>query len=313
MEGADKEGDHEVIIVGAGPAGLAAALLLGRCRRRVFVCDSGEPRNAVAKGVRGFLTRDGVEPAELRRIAREEALRYPSVEIRDGEAVDVRRGDSGFEVTMADGKRLRSRVLLLATGQVDILPDIPGAKEHYGRGVHHCPYCDGWENRDGRWVAYGKGRQGLEYALELLTWSRDLALCSDGPAELDDSQRKRLSDHGIPLLEEKIMALDGDGKELTQLVFSDGSALPCDAFFFYSRQRQRSHLAEKLGAELDDEGAVICDGHAATGIPGLYVAGNTSCGLQLAMLAAAEGTEAAYAINTALQEADLARREGKGK
>ena len=146
---------HDVVIAGGGPAGLSAALLLGRARRRVLVCDTGQPRNALSHALNGFVTRDGIEPARFRRIAREQLKRYPTVEYRREEAVDVTRRGEHFEVTFRRNAEARCRAVLLATGRIDILPAVDGAVELFGRGVYPCPYCDGWEHRDQPIAVYG--------------------------------------------------------------------------------------------------------------------------------------------------------------
>src|SRR4051812_12312659 len=188
----DGDGDgcpasHDVLIVGGGPAGLSAALVLGRCRRRVLVVDAGRPRNAASRAMHGYLGRDGLDPREFLRLGREEIARY-GVEFLDAE-VDAARGpapdgvtgpDSSFEVMTEDGRRIYSRRLLLATGVRDVLPPIDGAEAYYGRGVHHCPYCDGWEYRDRALVAYGAGPAAVGLALSLRTWSDRVTACADG-------------------------------------------------------------------------------------------------------------------------------------
>lgn len=177
----------DVIIVGGGPAGLNAALVLARCRRNVMLFDDGKPRNAASHAVHGFLSRDGIAPGELRAIARSQLEKYPSVVVDSDRVVDASRNESGFCVTTKDGRQFRSRKLLLAGGVVDELPIQPGFRELYGIGVFHCPYCDGWEVRDQPIAVYGKGDdKGAGLALEMTIWSDNIVLCSDGPSELSD-------------------------------------------------------------------------------------------------------------------------------
>jgi thioredoxin reductase len=199
----------DAVIVGAGPAGLSAALILGRCRRRVLVCDAGRPRNAVSHALHGYLTRDGIHPAELRRVGRDELRRYPTVEVRDVEVVDGKCETHGFALTFSDGTTISCRKLLLATGVVDVLPQIEGFQAFYGRSVFHCPYCDGWEVRDQPLAIYGSGEHGTGLALELTAWSADLVLCTDGATALAGQYADRLARHGIGVREERV-ELRGD-------------------------------------------------------------------------------------------------------
>jgi thioredoxin reductase len=293
--------------VGAGPAGLSAALMLGRCRRRVLVCDTGRPRNAATEALHGYLTRDGITPREFLQIARGDLKKYETVEIRDSEVVDAECGaDSLFHVTLATGERLNSRKLLLATGVVDHVPPVPGLAELYGKSVHHCPYCDGWEVRDQPLAVYGRGDRGLGLSLELIVWSRDLVLCSDGPCELDDEARGRLERNGITLREEHITRLEGQDGILQHVVFENGSRLARRALFFTTGQSQRSHLLNRLACEFNDKGTVRTGEYETTHLPGLFVAGDASRAVQWVIVAAAEGAEAAFAINTDLLKSDLA-------
>lgn len=292
----------DVIIVGAGPAGLSAALVLGRCRRRVLACDAGKPRNATSHAMHGFLSRDGEDPAELRRLAREQLRRYETVEVRDIEVVDARQTDDGFEVFLSDGARLSCRKLLLASGIVDELPMMEGFADFYGRSVFHCPYCDGWEVRDEPIAAYGKGEIGRGTALEMLLWSRDIVLCTDGPGGLSDADRKRLASFNIPIREERITRLEGNDGKLERIVFESGEAINRRAMFFSTGQHQPTKLAEKLGCCINDKAEIEVDRVEAAGTPNLFVAGDASWDVQLVILAAAEGAEAACSINKALQE-----------
>jgi thioredoxin reductase len=294
----------DVLIIGAGPAGLSAALLLGRCRRRVLVCDAGHPRNYAAQQMHGFLTRDGIAPAEFRRLARDELRRYDSVELRNIEVLDVGRRGEVFEASLGDGNRIRARIVLLATGQLDCLPQVEGAAEYYGKGVHHCPICDGWEHRDQPWVVYGHGRQSLEFALEMLCWTRTVVLCCDGPAQFDAAQRERLARNGIQLVEERLERLEGNGKQLERVSLVSGRTIPCRAFFFTTSNFQRSNLPLRLGCAFTPDGAVRSDGPAAADVPGVFVAGNVRPGLQMAIIAAAEGAEAGFHMNSVLLSAD---------
>ena len=301
---------YDVIIVGAGPAGLSAALMLGRCRRTVLVCDTGRPRNAASHALHGYLTRDGVAPREFLAIARSELVKYETVELRDVEVVGAECLDRRFRVTMAGGAQASARKLLLATGVVDNLPTIDGFRELYGRGVFHCPYCDGWEVRDQPLAIYGRGDRGLGLSLELTTWSRDLVLCTDGPSEIDDDGRGRLERNGIRIREDRVARLEGRDGVLERIVFENGSDLRRRALFFTTGQSQRSNLSNQLGCEFNDKGTVRTGKYETTHLPGLYVAGDASRAVQWVVVAASEGAEAAFAINTDLTKEDLAHRIG---
>jgi thioredoxin reductase len=295
----------DVVIVGGGPAGLNAALILGRCRRNVLLCDTGNPRNRVSHGVHGFLTRDGVKPEELRRIGREEIARYPTVEIRDIEVKDADRIEGGFEVLLEDGERLRCRKLLLATGLVEDLPDIPGFRQLFGQGVYNCPYCDGWEMRDQPIAVYGLGNSAVGFAVQMLIWSADVVLCTDGPADLTDEDKRRLDRHGIPVNERRITHLqEAKGGGLGCIMFEDGTSIERRALFYVYGEREPSPLAEKLGCELTEKGVVETRSYEKTNVPSLYAAGDASKRVQFAIVAAAEGAAAAFAINSELFHED---------
>lgn len=295
---------YDVIIIGGGPAGLSAALVLGRCRRRVLVCDTGQPRNAASHAMHGFLSRDGIPPWEFLQIARDQLRPYETVELREVEATAAECRDSRFHVTLADGSVLQTRKLLIATGVRDNLPEIPGFLELYGRSVFHCPYCDGWEVRDQPLAIYGRGDRGLGLSLELTGWSRDLVLCTDGPSEIAAEDLARLDRNGILVREDRVTRLEG-AERLERIVFASGAPLDRQALFFTTGQSQHSALVTHLGCEMNDKGTVLTGKYEAAHLPGLYVAGDASRAVQWVVVAAAEGAEAAFAINSELLKQGL--------
>src|SRR5689334_1983452 len=296
---------YDVIIVGAGPAGLSAALVLGRSRRRVLVCDTGRPRNAASQAMHGFLSRDGVNPHEFLRLSREQLRQYDTVTLRDAEVVAAAcEGDTCFTVTLANGETLVTRKLLIATGVVDNLPEIAGFHDLYGHSVFHCPYCDGWEVRDRPLAVYGRGARGHGLSLELTGWSRDLVLCTDGPSGIDADGLARLARNGIAVREDPVVRLEGRDR-LESIVFAAGEPLPREALFFTTGQTQQSALALGLGCAFNEKGTVRTGKYESTHLSGLYVAGDASRAVQWVVVAAAEGAEAAFAINTDLLREDL--------
>lgn len=297
---------QDVIVVGGGPAGLSAGLILGRSKRRVLVCDAGEPRNAVSNAVHGFFSRDGIHPSELRRIGREE-LRSYGVELREAKVLKVIRQDDGFAVEFGDEQTLRCRKLLLALGVVDSLPDVEGFARLWGSSVFGCPYCHGWEVREKPLAVYGNPSHPLDLAFLLTAWTSDLVLCTDGPAQLSTEDRQRLSANRIALVERKIVRLIGGDGQLEAIEFENGSVLPRRAVFLRTTRLYREGLPRALGCTLAESGAIVIDSKYRTTVPGVDAAGDCTEAPGQALNMAAEGARAAFAINRDLVDDDLVR------
>lgn len=294
---------YDVLIVGAGPAGLSAALVLGRIRRRVLVIDARKPRNAPSAASHSFFTQDGTPPAEILRIGREQLQPY-GVEVLDAEVTDAFGEGDGFTVVLGDGSRRSARRLLLATGVVDPLPEIEGLRELWGRSVLHCAYCHGWEVRDQPLAVYANGESATEIVALVRCLSRDVVLCTDGPSELG-GDRELLDRNGVPVREERIVRLEGRGGELERIVFADGTDLPCRALFLPTLPRQHSNLPERLGCTLTDFGLVQVNADGLTTVPGVYAAGDLALRRHQVVVASADGAIAGIAINHDLAWGDF--------
>jgi thioredoxin reductase len=298
----------DVLIVGAGPAGLSAALILGRCRRQVLLCDSGTPRSFASHQMHGFLSRDGIDPNQFRAIARDQLGTYSNVTVDLVEVTRIRAADSVFEFQTDSGQPQRARKILLATGVFDQLPGLAGIEPLFGVSVHPCPYCDGWEMQDRRIAVYGKGKRGFEMARAMTAWVSTLTLCTDGDRRLGATELEELAANRIAVNTGKIAALVADGAELRAIRFSNGQELKCEALFFDTPCRAQSTLAAQLGCRTDRSGAIQCGDYEASSTPGVFVAGNILKDVQLSIVAAAEGARAAFGINRALTREDFARR-----
>lgn len=307
LQGSDG-GIYDVVIVGGGPGGLSAALVLGRGRKRVLLCDSGPRRNAAAKNIHNFVTRDGTPPEEFRAIGREQLAPYPNVVVQSERVTGAAGARGAFHVTLG-AETVRARRILLCTGLVDEVSTIEGFRELWGHAIFQCPYCHGWEVQDRRWGYFARvidPKHFLAFPVLLRGWTRDVVVFTNGVVDLPAGAREGLQAAGVKLETHPIARLVRRGDALEAVQLSDGTTVPCEALFTHPAQAQ-VELVRALGLDLDDDGFVRIDAMTReTSRPGVYAAGDLTTRMQGAILAAAAGMQAAAMINMELSH-ELAR------
>jgi thioredoxin reductase len=299
---------YDVVVVGGGAAGLRGALMLGRSRRSVLVVDAGEPRNAPASGVHGFLTRDGTDPAALLQVGREEVRGY-GARVLDGRVASAESVDGGFTVTLEDGRRVGARRLLVTTGLVDELPDVPGVRERWGRDVLHCPYCHGWEVRDQPIGILASGPMAVHQALLFRQLTADLTLFLHTAPQPTDEEAEQLAALGITVVEGEVASLEVHEDRLTGVRLQDGEVVPRDAVVVSPRLAARAGILADLGLETTElpHGLgeyVESDATGLTAVPGVWVAGNVTNPTAQVLASASAGAMAGAVINADLVAED---------
>lgn len=293
----------DAVVVGGSFAGLSAAMQLARARRRILLVDAGQPRNRFAHASHGFLGQDGRAPADIVRTGRGQVLAYPTAAFREDEAVAAGREDDAFTLDLASGDTVRARRLVLATGLVDELPDLPGLRERWGRTVLHCPYCHGYEVADGRLGVLATEAMSVHKALLIPDWSADVTLFTGGAFEPTEEHRAMLATRGVRIDTRPVDALVGEAPALSGLRMADGETVPLDALFATSRTRMASPLAEQLGCAFDDGpfGPVIrTDARKETTVPFVFAAGDAARSMHNATFASADGVMAGASAHQSL-------------
>jgi thioredoxin reductase len=285
---------YDAVIVGGGPAGLSAALVLGRAKKRVLVVDDNRPANAVSQGVGGLLGHDRVKPADLRESGRRQLEEHGDVEIRHGAVEDVERIRDVFLVKATAGPPVRAHAIVLAHGLRYDPPRLPGIEALWGRSVFHCAFCDGWEVRDRPLAFHGSGPGAVRSALVLAGWSNDVVLCTDGAP---DPGGAHLAAAGVRVRTEPIARLAGNDGRLEQIEFTDGPAERREALFVNTRRDQPNGLAAALGCELTAAGTIVTDPDGRTNVAGVYAAGDAATAHSRSVAnAIGTGSRVAYAV-----------------
>lgn len=295
--------EYDVVIVGGGPAGLSAAMMLGRSTRKVLVADSMEYRNEASLASHGFLTQDGTPPAEMRRIGREQLSKYPVYIVQDT-VLAVARAPFGFAVRLAKSGSVSSRKIILATGVVDVLPSIPGLSEVYGKSVWPCPYCDAWEVRGQPIGVLGPG--GEDLAVLLRTWSADIVYLANG-MPMTTTDETKLRSIGIPIIRGPVTGLVSTGGILQRIWLTNNAYIDRRALFIKTALRQRSDIAVQLGLQEHGSDVIRHGPRGDTAVPGVYVAGDASQEHFFAITAAAAGANVGVAVNEDLHRDDVQR------
>ncbi|WP_327044578.1 FAD-dependent oxidoreductase [Microbispora sp. NBC_01189] len=312
------ERTYDVIVVGGGAAGLSGALALARARRSVLVVDDGRPRNAPASHVHNYLGREGTPPAELLAAGRAEIAAY-GAEITGGRVANAAREDDGrFVVTLDDGRALRARRLLLATGLADELPDVPGLAGRWGRDVLHCPYCHGWEVRDRRIGVLATGPHAVEQACLWRQWTENVVFLNHRAAPLPAEDAERLAARRIAVADGQVAEVEVTGDTLTGVRLASGDVIALDAVVVAPRFTARADVARSLGltpVDVEKNGHVVgsripAEPTGATAVPGVYVAGNTADVMAQVITAAAAGLTTGAAINMDLVAEETAEAVG---
>ncbi len=308
---------YDVVIVGGGAAGLSAALTLSRARRSVLVADAGEPRNAPAEHVHNYLGREGTAPAELLSIGRDEVSRYGGdfVTAVVKSAHRIEDGESGFEVVLDDQRSVRSRRLLVTTGLVDELPDVPGLAERWGRDVLHCPYCHGWEFRDHAIGVLASGPFAAHQALMFRQWTAELTLFLHTAPEPSDDEIEKLTARGVKLVQGEVVGIEVTGDRMSGVRLLSGEVVPVQAITVQSRFVARDDVLASLGLkpsvrEMNGHvvsSSIAADANGATEVPGVWVAGNVTDARSQVVTAAAAGVNVAGMINGDLTDEDARR------
>lgn len=294
--------EYEAIIIGGSYAGLSAAMALGRSLRQVLVIDNGKPCNRFTPHSHNFITHDGTAPAEIARQARQEVERYDTVHFHEGLAMEGTKTETGFEIKTQASEVFLAKKLVFATGIRDLLPDIPGLAECWGKTVIHCPYCHGYEFRQQKTGIIAVGKRAIHLASLVNNLTGDLTILTSGKADLEEAQLSKLNNHGIKLVEAKISSIEHESGQVKYVVFKDGSKVAFNAIYAAIPFAQHSEIPVSLGCELTEHGYLKVNNFQQTTINGVYACGDNSSMMRSVATAVYSGNLTGAMVNGFLTE-----------
>ncbi|AYL97938.1 NAD(P)/FAD-dependent oxidoreductase [Mucilaginibacter celer] len=301
--------DFDVIIIGGSSAGLSAGMALGRAARNVLIIDSGKPCNQPTPHSHNFFTRDGQTPQEILSIAREQTLKYPSIRLLNGEAIQAKTSEEGFEIKIASGEIFKAKKLILAYGIKDQLPSIPGFAKCWGVSVIHCPYCHGYEYKDQPTGIFANGEIGFELAKLISNWTKNLTVFTNGKFTISAEQEKIIRDNNINIIEDEITAFAHTNGYLNSIRLKNGEEIKLNALYARVPFVQHSDIAQQLGCEVNKPGYIVVEGKQKTTVSGVFACGDNSSGIRSIANAVNSGTLAGVMANLELtEEVFLTRR-----
>ncbi|WP_342512397.1 NAD(P)/FAD-dependent oxidoreductase [Sporosarcina sp. FSL K6-1522] len=283
-------------IIGGGPAGLNAALVVARSGRKVILFDEDKPRNAVTQESHGFITRDGITPAEFKKVAQLDLMKYPNIAVHKQRVIDIQKVDEMFHIWSMDGSSYQAKKVILSTGLTDIMPQITGIHDFYGTSLFSCPFCDGWELKNRAVVVISEEPRAFHMAKMMYNWSQDLVVCTNGKSILSPEQKELFTRKNITVIEDEILHLEGDRGHLTKIRFKNGQEIARDGGLVTTSLQQAAPFAQTLGCTLNKMGSIETDILGRTNIAGVYASGDNSNSLSQVIIAAAEGSKAAIGV-----------------
>lgn len=296
----DQNVQYDAVIIGGSYAGLACALTLARAQRTVLVIDSGAPCNRYASFSHNFLTQDGIPPAQIAAVAKEQILKYPNVKILSGLAVQAKKAEDRFVVDVEEGKSFYGKKLVIATGVTDIMPAIPGFSECWGLSILHCPYCHGYEVRNLPTGILANGDGAFEMAKLLSNWTDDLTVFTNGVSTLTLDQAKKLEEKNIHVIEKEVASLKHRQGQIEDVVFKDNSSFGLRVLYNRPSFKQHSNIPELLGCSMTDNGIITVDTEHRTNVSGVYACGDSMAKIRSVTFAVSSGNTVGLMLNKEL-------------